>query len=142
MQLIEGQAYYPEVREKITPKGKHNYVSTIFESETPVMDGVGVNGTASPFNESILAGNPIGSSKMAKHKAKMAWEAIKENGDDIDRDFHGAGSRYIEKADGSDALIAKCIDLRPNGSPDPYIIKVIYFLLKLKKLKFIFLANL
>lgn len=126
MQLIEGQAYYPETREELTILGKANYISTIFEGETPVMDGAGENGTPSPFNEAILAGTPVGSSKMAKHKAKEAWKAIKENSDDINRDFHGAGSRYIEQADGSDALIAKCINLRPNGSPDPYLIKVIY----------------
>lgn len=127
MKLIEGQAYYPETREELTVLGKANYISTIFENEKPVMGGIGPNGTASPFNEEILAGNLVGSSKMAKHNAKTLWKAIKGPQDDINRQFHGAGSRYIEQADGSDALIAKCVELRPQGTPDPYDIKVSLF---------------
>ena len=125
MKLIEGQAYYPETREKLTILGRANYVSTIYENEVPVMDGPGVNGTASPFNERILAGQPVGSSKLAQNNAKNLWRAIKSSDDDINREFHGAGSRYIEQADGSDALIEKCIDLRPRGTPNPYLIKVL-----------------
>ena len=125
MKLIEGQAYYPETREELTVLGKANYISKIFENEIPVMGGMGPNGSPSPFNEAILAGNLVGSSKMAKHNAKNLWRAIKAPQDDINRQFHGAGSRYIEEqTDGSDALIAKCVDLRPSGTADPYEIKV------------------
>ena len=140
MKLIEGQAYFPETREKLTILGRANYVSTIYENEVPVMDGPGVNGTASPFNEQILAGKPVGSSKLAQNNAKNLWRAIKSNGDDINREFHGAGSRYIEEADGSDALIEKCINLRPSGTPDPYLIKVL--ILACQPILILFLADL
>ena len=120
MQLLEGQAYFPETREEIEMKGKANYISKIFEMEPPMM----ANGTEA--NEGPLSGNEVGSSDYAIEHAKKLWGAIKENGDKINRKFHGAGSRYIEEADGSDSLISKCISKLPEGAADPYLINVLY----------------
>merc|ERR1711920_651021 len=44
------------------------------------------------------------------------------------REFHGAGSRYNEKADGSDAIVEKCFNklptaIRKDPSRHPYAIK-------------------
>ena len=118
MQLLEGQAYFPETREEIIIKGKANYISNIFEMESPMM----ANGTYS--DEGPLSGKQVGDSKYAKSHAKKLWGAIKENGDSASRRFHGGGSRYIENADGSDSLISKCISKLPQGSPSPYDINV------------------
>ena len=122
MQLIEGQAYFPETRETIQITGKANYISTIFENEPPMM----ANGTQA--DEGELAGNEVGSSQYARDHAQKLWEAIMEDGDNISRKFHGGGSRYIEEADGSNSLIAKCVDKLPTWAPKPYVIKVQYHL--------------
>lgn len=126
LQLIEGQAYYPETREEIKDLGKANYLSTIFENELPVMDGPGKNGKPSPYEgERPLSGRPIGDSIMAQKHAEQAWEKI-EGKNAKKRRFHGGGSRYIEVDDGSDALIAKCIKYIPKNEPGPYKIQPNY----------------
>ena len=121
MFLLEGTAYAPETRETINVLGKANYISKIFENERPMMP----DGNYSPDDMSPLSGMKIGASNMYQNRAATMWSAISTD----DREFHGGGSRYNEKADGSDSLVGHCLDKLPasaRASADPYDIKPTY----------------
>ena len=88
MQLIEGQAYYPEA--KITKKiGSVGYTATVFTDLPPFED----NGTEQgvQMNDVPLTGRKIGASNMARTRANALYAQMKDNGEK--REFHGAGSR-------------------------------------------------
>merc|ERR1719188_2861697 len=61
---------------------------------------------------SPLSGMKIGSSNMYQNRAATLWSAISTD----DREFHGGGSRYNEKADGSDSLVGHCFDKLPASA--------------------------
>merc|ERR1712050_470757 len=114
MLLLEGQAYFKET-EKI--EGKHAHIDTNKQS---IMDDGSKEGQE-VSNDEILAGSEIGSSKYASENSKEIWLRIIKYGDKKEKNkkkkIHGAGLRYNEKKDGSDALIKKCEMYLPSNEP-------------------------
>ena len=90
----------------------------------PFEDDGSENGREVP-GEQPLAGQKIGSSNFAKAHAAKLFTTVKKPNER--RQFHGAGSRYNEKSDGSDAIVENCfhklpLRIRKDTSKHPYAI--------------------
>ena len=125
MQLIEGQAYFPEAK-IIKDIGTVGYSATVFTDLPPHSDNGTVEGQPIP-NEPPLAGRIIGESNYAQSHAAKMYDQMKDKNEK--RRFHGGGSRYNEKADGSDSVVSKCFKklptpIRNDPNRHPYAIKV------------------
>ena len=76
-----------------------------------------------------MAGALIGSSRYASERAESLFNFVK-NGTDDNRVFHGAGSRYNEAGDGSDALVWECKKYLPEhvkNDPELHPMKIQVF---------------
>ena len=103
--LMEGQAYFKEVG--IVDKRKANAQT----NAKPIVDNGSGKGRVMA-NDSILAGGIVGSSKFATQKASAFFDFMWDK--DERRTFHGAGLRYNEKEDGSDAIVLHCLKFLPQ----------------------------
>ena len=111
MNLVEGQAYFKETPMAVI-RGRSGHVET---AQKPVSESGEIM-----ENDEILAGGVVGSSRYAAAKANQLFNMVKDDGDD-NRLFHGAGLRYNEKSDGTDALVNKCEKFLPayaRNNPD------------------------
>lgn len=78
------------------------------------------------FDDIVLAGAKIGQSKLAQGRAQALFDQMKDENDT--RTFHGAGTRYNEKSDGSDSIVLECTKHLPAWARDdpkmqPYAIQ-------------------
>ena len=111
MFLVEGQAMFPETQPIFNKP--FEYIDT---NRKPVIDD-GTEGGQTQKNDHIIAGSVVGSSKYASENSNKLFEQIsgKKN---KNRTFHGAGLRFNEKDDGSDALIKECAKWLPSDAPE------------------------
>ena len=122
MQILEGQAYFPEIMvEKISQK--QGYFATSYPERKPYSDNGSARGKEQ-HDDDVLAGRPVGDSKLAKDNVKELFQSVKDQSDSINTQFHGAGSRFIESQNGSDSLVGRCAKFLPNSANSPYDIKV------------------
>lgn len=133
LQLLEGQAYKPEIM--IAKKVKKvGYDYETFEHKRPHVDDGSLNGKEL-MSDAVLAGRPIGMSSIATDWRKFLWRDIKDSSESINQAFHGAGSRFMENKDGSDSIVGRCEKFLPDHAKQnaaPYSITV--FFRKLKKI--------
>ena len=120
MQILEGQAYFPEIL--VTKIVSRVAYTESYPEKRRFMDD-GTDGGQELTNETILAGRPVGNSNFAKNNIKRLFENVKEDGESVDTQFHGGGSRFIEHKNGTDSLVGRCARFLPVN--DAYDIKVI-----------------
>ena len=122
MQILEGQAYFPEVRvdKQVMRVG---YTAQSYPELKPHRDDGSATGEEQS-DDNVLAGRPIGSSNFAQKYIKELFGAVKNQTESGNLRFHGGGSRFIESQDGSDSLVGRCAKFLPNNVNDPYVIKV------------------
>ena len=114
--ILEGQAYFKETEKK----------GSMLDTGRKSVRDDGSSSGEEVQNGNILAGDIIGHSKFASDISQGFYDQINgENG----RTFHGAGLRYNEKPDGSDALIEECrkflpVHVQRDESLKPYTIQV------------------
>jgi hypothetical protein len=102
--ILEGQAYFPETT--FSPDDEYKIVDT---NQVPIADDGTPDGKRQT-GEKILAGSQIGSSDFAAQRTAKLLSNIKSSRSNV----HGAGFRYIESANGSDALVNKCREFLPE----------------------------
>ena len=122
--LVEGQAYFKETM-TVNAKEHRYHVDTNLK---PIVDD-GTEKGAQVETEPVIAGGVIGSSEYASARSQRLFDQIKDSSDDS-RFFHGAGLRYNEHPNGSDATVLKCIQFLPDHVKNnkellPMTIKVI-----------------
>ena len=125
LQLIEGQAYKPEIMIKKEVQ-KVGYKYETFEHRRPHIDDGSENGQEL-MSDAVLAGRPIGMSSIATGWRKFLWRDVKNADESINQAFHGAGSRFMESKDGSDSMVGRCEKFLPDHAKKnaaPYDITV------------------
>ena len=125
MHILEGQAYFPEVLVKKEVQ-RVGYLSESFPQLRAHRDDGTENGEEQT-DDVILAGQPVGISKMAKQQAKQNFRFVKDANEDATKRFHGAGSRFIEDPNGEDSLVGRCEKFLPASAKiaaAPYKIQV------------------
>ena len=101
------------------------YIAKVATELGPFEDDGSESGREIP-GERPLAGQKIGSSNFARNHATELFSTVKRQNEN--REFHGAGSRYNEKSDGSDAIVENCfhklpLRIRKDTSRHPYAIR-------------------
>ena len=107
LELLEGQAYFKETE---VLKSRYGHINT---NKPPVSDDGTENGEEHS-EELVIAGAIVGSSNSARNHSSALFNRISSNR----RDFHGAGLRYNEAEDGSDALKLECFKFLPDQVKD------------------------
>ena len=102
--ILEGQAYFPETT--FSADAEYKIVDT---NQVPIADD-GTRDGKRQMDEKILAGSQIGSSHFAADRTAKLLSNINSSRSTV----HGAGFRYIESANGSDALVNNCLEFLPD----------------------------
>jgi len=125
MNIIEGQALFPEAKNVKEWSGQIGYSQDLKWDEKPYADDGSLEGNQSTA-DSVLSGQAIGASNLASARQAELLSKVMSSSEAAEKHFHGAGTRFIEPKNGVNSLISKCAAFLPADEQSPYTIKPEY----------------